>query len=45
MCVEFTPIFVADTKIIYGYNLDAPLNISSVNVTELAVSSGLGHIY
>ena len=45
MFVEFTPIVVADTKTIYGYNWEAPLNISSVNVTKLVVSSGLAHIY
>ena len=30
MLVVFPPIFVADTKIIYGYNFVAPLNTNVV---------------
>ena len=32
MLVGFPPIFVADTKIIYGYNFVAPLNFGEVFV-------------
>ena len=31
MLVVLPPIFVADTKIIYGYNFVAPLKLAKVN--------------
>ena len=30
MLVAFRPIFVADTKIIYGYNFVAPFNLITI---------------
>ena len=36
MLVVFPPIFVADTKIIYGYNFVAPLNFRGEDDFEFA---------
>ena len=40
MLVAFQPIFVADTKIIYGYSLEAPLKVSR----KSNISIGLNEI-
>ena len=34
MLIGFSPIFVADTKIIYGYNFVAPLKCHKTYFTE-----------
>ena len=34
LLVTFSPIFVADAKIIFGYNVEAPLNYCIYNIVE-----------
>ena len=35
MLIGFPPIFVADTKIVYGYNFVAPLRLEKFHLENL----------